>query len=288
LYKESEPIIQAANASAIISMAVIYLILLLLLVITSILSLRTGFSFPALIYDIAFFIAIAYAFLESLSKNNLRVYFWFQRIRIWWHSDLVTKWWFSARLDGDFDFDTLINLLGFLQDSGRFKFPVRLEYKNQREAQVEIDDTLTLKIAVNPQGVFDDTKGHISILSKTLEVSYGHAKRKIDLQIIPVLSAIRDFLNPESSSYELNVDFNHKNPFFAIYIAHLKPEQVGDFRVLLYLNAYSQSPRAEKAEISKDSVHITSQSTDSLKQLALDFILLSPDLTMLTGARQDG
>jgi len=279
---------QFIKASSLTLMAVIYLILLLLLIITSIFSLRAQFSFSALIYNFAFFVAIAYAFLESLSKNNLRVYFWCQRIRIWWHSDLVTKWWFSARFDGDFDLDTISKLLSFVQDTDRFKFPVRLEYQNEREAQVEIDETLTLRIAVDTAGSFDDMASHISLVSKTLEVSYGHAKRKIDIQIIPALSAIRDFLNPASSSYELNVDFNHKNPFFAIYIAHLKPEQVGDFRVLLYLNAYSQSPRAEKAEISRNSVHITSQSTDSLKQLALDFILLSPDLTMLAGAHQDG
>lgn len=269
-------------------MAAIYLILLLLLAVTSVVSLRSSFSFPSLFYDIAMFIGVAIALMESVSKKSLRVYFWFQRLRIWWHSDSVTKWWFAARFDGDFDSESLLSLTSFLQDPKRFKFSVKLDMRTEREVQVEIDETLTLRISVDTEGVFEGLNSHVSVVSKTLEVSYGHAKKKLDTQIIPVLCAIRDFLNPQSSSYELDVDFDKRNPFFAIYIAHLKPEQIGDFRVLLYLNAYSQQPRPEKAEISRNRVHITSESTDSFKQLARDFILLSPDLTMLAGAKQDG
>jgi hypothetical protein len=230
------------------------------------------------------------AFIQALSKKSLRVYFWLQRIRIWWRSDLVTKWWIAGRFDGEYDASTLNELIAFLHDEELFKFPVRVEYKSEREAQVEVDETLILKITVDSSGdAFDGLESHVSVFSKTLEVSYGHAKKKLDRQIIPVLSTIRDFLKPRQSSYELNVEFTDKNPFFAIYIAHLKPEQIGDFRVVLFLDAYAQSSaRREKAEISRSHVHLTSTSTDSLKQLAVDFILLSPDLTMLAGAKHDG
>jgi hypothetical protein len=121
-----------------------------------------------------------------------------------------------------------------------------------------------------------------------MEVSYGHARKKIETQIIPVVLALKDFLKPESSSYDLNVDFPDRNPFFAVYIAHLKAEQIGDFRVLLHLDAYSRSPRPESVEISRQNLHVTALSTDSFKELALDFILLSADTKMLAGAKLSG
>jgi hypothetical protein len=274
-------------------MLVVYLILLVILVIASIANLKSNFSVPALTANVASFVGLTAALLANASRKSLRIYFIFQRLRIWWHSDAVTKWSIGARFDGDYDTDTLERLLAFLDDSKRFRFPIRIDYREVRRAQVEIDKTFTIMLSVDPEGAFaneatDGINGNLTLNSKTVEVSYGHAKKKLDAQIIPALTAIRDFLNSQNSSYELQVDFDQNNPFFAIYIDHLKPEQIGDFNVVLYPNAYSNLPRPEKAEISRYGVHITSGSTDSLNQLARDFILLSPDLTMLAGAKQDG
>lgn len=274
-------------------MPVIYLILLTILVIASTINLKNNFSLPALTGSLASFVGLSAAFLGTASRKNLKIYFMFQRLRIWWHSDAVTRWSIGARFDGDYDAETLVHLLAFLRDGKRFRFPIKVDHSATREAQVEIDKTFTIKLSVDPEGAFatdatDGINGNLTLISKTVEVSYGHAKKKLDGQIIPVLTAIRDFLNPQNSSYELHVDFDKNNPFFAIYIDHLKPEQIGDFNVVLYPNMYSNLPRPEKAEISRYGVHITSGSTDSLNQLARDFILLSPDLTMLAGAKHDG
>jgi hypothetical protein len=175
-----------------------------------------------------------------------------------------------------------------LKDERRFRFSVKIDYANDREVQAEIDKTLILKVGFDPASLSVSGQGHISILSKSLEVSYGHARTKIETQIVPIILALRDFLHPESASYDLNVDFPDKNPFFAVYIAHLKPEQIGDFRVLLHLDAYSPAPRSESVEISRQNLHVTALSTDSFKQLALDFILLSADTKMLSGASLRG
>jgi hypothetical protein len=197
----------------------------------------------------------------------------------------VTRWWFAAGFDGDFARTVMHDLADFLGDRNRFKFAVRIEYSKEREIQVEIDRTLTLKIAFDPAALSASGRDHISILSKVLEVSYGHARRKIDTQIVPVILALCEFFRPESAYYDLNVDFPEHNPFFAIYIANLRKDQIGDFKVVLHLDAYSRSPRPETVEISRQNLHVTAQSTDSFRQLALDFILLSADTKLFSGAK---
>jgi hypothetical protein len=266
-------------------MTIILGILLLLFVVASFHSLYVNFSVSSLVTQLAGFTGLAFAFQKALSNSSLRAYFWFQRIRIWWFSDLVTRWWFSAGFDGDYVPAIIYELRDFLRDKKRFKFDVVVDYFNDREVQVVIDKTLTLRVSFDPSTISPSGRDHISIISKSLEVSYGHARKKIETQIVPVMLALRNFLNPESGSYDLNVDFPDRNPFFAVYVANLKPEQIGDFRVVLHLEAFSPSLQAETVEISRQSLHLTALSTDSFKKLALDFILLSADTKMLAGAR---
>ncbi|HEU5401139.1 MAG TPA: hypothetical protein VFU86_07270 [Terriglobales bacterium] len=266
-------------------MTIILGVFLLVFTLAALYSLYGSFSVASLASLSVGFVGILVAFLKALSNSNLRVYFWSERLRIWWLSDSVTRWWFSAGFDGDFSPTVIADLVTFLQDPDTFRLAVKVDYLKDREAQVEIDRTLTLKVGFDPELVSPSGKGHISVLSKTLEVSYGYARRKIDSQIIPVISALERFLNAGNASFDLNVDFPDRNPFFAVYIAHLKPEQIGDFRVLLHHSAYSVSPKPETVEISRRSLHVTAQSTDSFKQMALDFILLSADTKILSGAR---
>ncbi|HEV2341235.1 MAG TPA: hypothetical protein VGS15_05505 [Candidatus Acidoferrales bacterium] len=260
-------------------------ILLAIFVVAASYSLYASFSTPYLMTLLLGLAGNAVAFLKALSTSNLRVYFWFERLRIWWLSDSVTRWWFAAGFDGDFAPTVVHDLVAHLHGRRKFRFSVSVDYLKDREVQIDIDKTLTLKIGFDPPTLSASGKGHISLLSKTLEVSYGHARKKIESQIIPVIHGLKEFLNPDSSSYDLNVEFPERNPFFAVYVAHLKPEQIGDFRVVLHLDAYSASPRPEVVEISRSNLHLTSQSTDSFVRLAEDFILLSVDTKMLSGAR---
>jgi hypothetical protein len=96
-----------------------------------------------------------------------------------------------------------------------------------------------------------------------------------------VLQAINDVLKADSSSFELDVQFLKKNPFFAIYIAHLRPDQVQEYKVILHVDGSHPSGKPEKVEISKEKVHVTSKTTDGFRHMAEQFVLLSPDLKML-------
>lgn len=266
-------------------LVILYGVLLCLLVPASIYSFWTHFTVPVLFSNVVAFIGVGRGFLDAISKDNLRVYFLLQRIRVWWHSDLVTKWWFAARFDGSYTPATVAAILSYFQDKTRFKFPVQVDFSNQREAQVQIDETLIIRVSYDrPEGA-DEGTSHITILSKTIEVSYGHTRAKLDHQILPFLLGMTDFLKPDTTSYELDVEFGDRNPFFAVYIAHLRPDQIADFRVVLHPNTYSTVPDQDKLEISKRNLHIITRSTESFRRVALDFILLSPNLQAITGAQ---
>jgi len=266
------------------ALTIVYGALLVLFIATGVYSLYAGFSTTELAKNLSGGVGLAVAFLHSLSKNSLTVYFWLQRRLIWWHSDALTRWRFDARFDGEFDTDVIRVLVEFLKQPENLKFPVKVDFQGDREAQIEIDGTLVLRLSFESRELSRLRKDHLQITSKTIEVPYGQAKRKINTLIVPILSAAKRCVRPDSDSYELDVDFSGPNPFFAVYIAHLRPRQVGDFRVVLHLDTYVPA-RAEKVEISRERLHITALSTDSFVHLAEDFILLSPDLKMLAGVR---
>ena len=224
-----------------------------------------------------------YAFSNSLYKSSLRFYFLVWRIRIWWESDASTRWSFAVRFEGDYNEKSIQELLVGLKDRDSFRFPVSIDYSKGLEAQVEIDETLIVRLSYAPPEPPHWTTGVVTVTSKTLEVAYGQARRKLNEQIIPVIQELERILRPERAFYELNVAFIKGNPFFALYIAHLKPDQIGDFRVRLQMGKYPGATARDTVEISRDSMQVVAISTNSFKEIAASFIMLSPDLRSLRG-----
>jgi hypothetical protein len=228
--------------------------------------------------------ALLTGLVAALQKSSLKVYFLLQKLAIRFFPDTTGRWWFSARFDGQFAESVIRSLSNHFQ-SRDFRFSSKVENENTLTAQVEIDQTLYLKIQYDPKHLSEDGEDHVTVLSRVMEVSYGHAKRKLEQQIIPVLQAITDVLRPSNSSFELDVQFLKRNPFFAVYIAHLRPEQVQDYRVVLHVDASHPSGKAETVEITKQKVHVTAKTTHSFQSIAEQFVLLSPDLKMLKAGR---
>jgi hypothetical protein len=166
-----------------------------------------------------------------------------------------------------------------------FRFTAKVESENSQSAQVEIDQTLYLKIQYDPKHLSEDGTDHVTVISRVMEVSYGHAKQKLEKQIVPVLEAITEVLRPSNSSFELDVQFLKRNPFFAVYISHLRPEQVQDYRVVLHIDGSHPSGRTETVEITKQKVHVTATTATTFRSVAEQFVLLSPDLKMLKVGR---
>jgi hypothetical protein len=232
------------------------------------------------------------AFLQALVKRSLSVYFFWQRLRIRFNSNSVTRWSFSARFDGDFGADAIQRVTELLSAPERYAYSVRTETSDNRSVLLSIDNSLLVSLSLElaefaeASAAGGKESDHVAVLSKTQELPFRFSIEKIERQILPLLSVLRDELRPVRSSYELDVDFRGANPFFEVYISKLKPEQVGDFKVVLHV-ASSAPNRKERVEISKSNVHVIAASTDSFRRLAADFILLSPDVKMLTGVQKN-
>ncbi len=235
---------------------------------------------PEVVTRLSAAVAILTGLANALQKSSLKVYFFVQRIAIRFFPDTTSRWWFSARYDGRFA-DCVISELSRHFQSKDFRFASKVERQDLLSSQVEIDQTLSLSIQFEPAHITEDVLDHVTVISRVMEVSYGHAKRKLQHQIVPVLQAINDVLKPDITSFELDVQFLKKNPFFAIYIAHLRPDQVQDYKVVLHVDGSHSNGKPEKVEITKEKVHVTAKSTDGFRQMAEQFVLLSPDLRML-------
>jgi hypothetical protein len=258
---------------------VFYTVLLIAYVAGWAYSLHSPNHAPEIISKVSGLIALLSAMGTALQKSSLRVYFLFQKIAIRFFPDTTSRWWFSARFDGQFPDDSVRHLIEHFQ-SEDFRFSVKVEKETSLTAQLDVDQTLTLDVQLDPQ-LSDDQQCHFTVISKVMEVSYGHAKKKLDSQIVPVLQAVNDVLRPESSSFELDVQFLGRNPFFAVYISHLRPEQVQDYRVVLHVDGGHSTGRTEKVEITKEKVHVTAKTTNAFRRIAEQFVLLSPDLKLL-------
>lgn len=252
---------------------------------------RLGLPKTALIGQLSGLVGLTAAFLQALVRNSLSVFFLWQRLRIKFNSRAVTRWSFSARFDGSFGSQAIPHAVAVLTNSQRFSYPTRVETSDDRSALLTVDDSLVISLSFEPAEFAEASRAggtevdHVTVLSKTQELPFQFSVEKIDQMILPMLSILKDELRPSRSSYDLNVDFRGSNPFFEVYISKLKPEQVGEFSVVLHVPCGAPN-RKERVEISKSNVHVIAASTDSFRRLASDFILLSPDVKMLAGVKK--
>jgi len=269
-----------------------YAVLILWLLISMVVGHHANLPITTLITQVGGLVGLTAAFLQNLTKNSLTVYFLWQRLRIRFNIRAVTRWSFSVRFDGHFGSDALHRALQVLSNPERYAYPIVIEAGDNRSALLSVDDSLLISASLETAEFSEAGRAgggemdHFAVVSKIQELPYRFSVEKIEQQILPMLSILRDELRPNKSSYELNVDFRGVNPFFQVYIARLRPEQIGDFRVVLRVDSGTPD-RKERVEISKTNVHVTAASTDSFKRLADDFILLSPNVRMLTGVQKN-
>ena len=267
---------------------IVYALLILWMLVGIIAGHRPNSSTTTLVTQISGLVGLIGAFLQNLTKNNLAVYFFWQRLRIKFNTRAVTRWSFAARFDGEFGADAIQRALDVLSNADRYAWPVKVENSNDRSALLSVDNSLFLSASLETAELSEASKAggsgvdHFAVVSKTQELPYRFSVEKIEKQILPMLSILKDELRPNKSSYELEVDFRGVNPFFDVYVARLRPDQVGDFCVVLHV-ASGTPDRKERVEISRTNVHVVAASTDSFRRLADDFILLSPNVKMLTG-----
>lgn len=239
-----------------------------------------GAHAPENVRKISGLIAIVVGLASALQKVSLRVYFFYRRIALRMNPDSTGKWWFSARFDTEIGPDEFATFIQGMKKNLPL-LSIRLVGFDGTTAQIQVEETIILKVDFHSADMSIDGTSHVSLISNTLEVSYGRAKYKIDREISPLLEFFANELRPSNASFELDVQFLKENPFFAVYVANLKPENVHEYKVVLHVDANNYLKAKEKVEISKTKLHVTADNTRTFKELAKDFVLLSPDLRMM-------
>jgi hypothetical protein len=212
-----------------------------------------------------------------VARVNLPFYLFWQRIWVWWNGEKTALWRFALRLDGTFGPDAVARITESLRTSPEFSgWESQLISANDREARVKVDRTIHLHISYEPEFLSGDGEDHLFIRSDELEVPYGRARQKIDRQITPLLSAFIGSLHARDYSIIFDVMFPDRNPFFAFYIAHLRPEQVTQFNLVFKPRDVSRT-NAEKIVVTQQALEITAVTTEGFSEMAKAFVLLTGD-----------
>ena len=90
------------------------------------------------------------------------------------------------------------------------------------------------------------------------------------------VSGFINLLHPDNYSIVFEVSFPDKNPFFAFYIAHLRPEQVTQFQLVFKPKDFSRTD-AEKIVVTRSALEVTAVTTEGFAEMAKAFVLLSAD-----------
>ena len=241
------------------------------------------FKYRLLILLLSGFVGLLVDFFTQLQKHNLSFYFWWLR----WKNKLrnyKAKWSLFIRFSGKFNEDIIKELEDFILSKEKIKGNKKIIRTTNQSIEFSIDDTIRFEVIYEPESPLDSTVGDISFKLFAFEIGCNDAEEKLNSKIVPLLEIFRDFLRPQKTSYTLDVDFQGRNPFYALYIEHLKPEQIDDFNVNLVIDEYTKGTRGDNVSIKKDKVNIVTSSSNSLALLAKDFIFLSPAIKKLVKA----
>jgi hypothetical protein len=217
---------------------------------------------------------------NALQKKLLGLYFW--KLRIWHRvKNSKSKWWLIVRLDGNYSENKVSEFKEFLINNASEKWPTKIRHSSSHDLNFNIKDSLNFYVELTSGKHYNLPYDFLTIELSPIEIGYNDSIEKLNAEIVPLLNAFSQFLKPENQSFDFHIEFQKSNPFFALYINHLKPESIKDFHVYLHVEEYSSTQKADTVQIDKKNICITAQSIDALKELAKDFLLLSPKIKNL-------
>lgn len=254
---------------------VYYVILTLAYIAASVYSFLHPHRLPDVIKSVSVLITLTTAMAQAIARVNLRFYLFWQRFWVWWHGDKTAIWRVSLRMDGALGPDPLARIKRALK--GEMKnWESEIIATSDLSLRLKFEKVVQLYVQYDPRALSEDADDHLLVRSEELEVAYGRARQKIDRQITPLLSAFVNIVKPDSYSIVFEVLFPDKNPFFAFYVAHLRPEQVTQFQLVFRPHDFSRT-NAEKVLVTRNALEVTAVTTEGFSEMAKAFILLTAD-----------
>ncbi len=230
------------------------------------------------------FIGLFSSFIFSLYQNNLNFYFYIVKFKNW-IKNYATKWQVNIRYDGDFDSDIIGKVQKFLDKKQKEHIPVKIFHKTLNSINFSIYDTLNFYFDFQPQKTSPYEYGIVDISLSAFEIGSNDAKDRINTILVPLLTDFQEMLHPTNCSYVVNIDFNKFNPFYSIYISHLKANQINSFTINLKLKEYAEK---DIVIVQKDKIVINASNLHSLKELSTDFICLSANVKKYIKSQKNG
>lgn len=256
---------------------IIWLLICVTYIGVSILQLsENGYSGAEIVKTIAGFLGLFSIFLILLYQNSLTFYFYWIRLKNWLRN-YPSKWRLDVRFDGKFSPDTVKQVSQFVSQLAKENNPAKIFHQTVNAIDFSVYDTLHFYFTYQPREFLDFDYDTIDISLAPFEIGSNDSKSRLDKKILPLLSKLQEIVRPENSSYVLNITFLKGNPFFALFVSHLKSSQVSNFTINLQLDKYPRAKAKDLVTVQKENIVISANDIHSLKRLASDFIYLSTD-----------
>lgn len=269
-------------------MIIIWAVIWIAFVMISILKIcTTSFELADFIITIGGFIGLSSTLFLVLYQNNLTVYFYWTRIKNWLRN-YSAKWQISIRFDGNFNLDVINHIKIYVENIIKSKKKAKILHKNLNSINFSIYDTMNFYVHFEDSQTNNLPYKTLDIVLSSFEIGTNDSRDKLNKEIIPIFSELQQIVKPENTSYVLDISFRKHNPFYTVFISHLKTSQIRTFTVDLLLNEYSNCSINDLVTVNKNNIIINAQNVHALKELSNDFIYLSPNIKKYLKDSLDG
>jgi hypothetical protein len=194
-----------------------------------------------------------------------------------WLRNYPSKWKLDVRYEGKFSFDVLDRVQSVVLEMGKNGLSVKIMHKSTNTIQFTISDTMSFVLDVEiPLSGSIIIKLIISMAP--FEIGCNDAKRKLNEEIIPVLTRLEKTIAPDNTAYVMSIDFINRNPFQSLFASRLNPDQIASYNVTFLWGQYSKEARQDFVEVNKKGVVLNTGELHSLNEMANDFLYLSASL----------
>ncbi len=234
-------------------------------------------ALPTIVGFLTGLVPLLISLQSLLLRNNVRIFFMWTRF-INQFKNTPTRWNLIVRYDGIFEDGVVEKFVrGFLTESN-LRYPTKIHHTTNQSAHFSIDNSLNFFLEFDRRHIFGEEQDVITLKLSDFEIGCRQSEGKLRRQLVPLFTQMEQFFKPEHISYTMSIYFLSRNPFYGVYLDHLDQRSVEDFSVQLIRDDFSVSHiRQDRVAIHKENVTITAQSSNSLQDLAEDFLFLSGD-----------
>lgn len=245
------------------------------------------FDFENFLITLSGFIGITSTLFLVLYQNSLTFYFYWTRFKNWFRNYSAT-WQSNIRFDGHFDYDVINKIKIYVESQTKLKHKAKILHKTNSSINFLINDTLNFYVEYESQKTTQLGYDTLDIKLSAFNIGSNDSREKLNKELIPIFEELYKIIRPENASYVLNIKFKKTNPFYTVFVSHLKTSHIKTFTVDLLLDQYSNCSSKDIVTVNKENIVINANTIHALKELTNDFIYLSTNLKKYLRGKKNG